>query len=173
MSSRLSKSLWRKTPKQKEDQVVYAPPPPPPDIDPVTLVVIGCGERGKVYADYALDSPYDCKVVAIAEPRVKTRQTFAQRHNIDQSLVFRDWEELLTASEETINTIGKRLADAAVITVQDHLHLAVTTAFARQGYHILCEKPMATTVDACIKMADAVEKAGVIFAMGHVVSGLQ
>ncbi|KAJ2924964.1 hypothetical protein H1R20_g12149, partial [Candolleomyces eurysporus] len=166
MSSKFSKSLWRKTSKPKEEQIVHIPPPPP-DIDPVTLVVIGCGDRGKIYSEYAVDNPYDCKVVSIAEPRAKTRQAFAQRHSIDQSLVFANWEELLAASEEVINTIGKRLADAVLVTVQDHLHLAVATAFAKQGYHILCEKPMATTVDACIEMAEAVKEAGVIFAMGH------
>lgn len=114
-----------------------------------------------------MDNPYECKVVAIAEPRAKTRQAFAQRHKIDQSLVFGHWEDLLTASEETINTIGKRLADAVLVTVQDHLPLAVVIAFAKQGYHILCEKPMATTVDACLEMVQVVKNAGVIFAMGH------
>ena len=47
------------------------------------------------------------------------------------------------------------------------MHMAVVLAFAEQGYHILCEKPMATTLDDCIKMEEAVKKAGIIFGMGH------
>ncbi|KAF9008907.1 hypothetical protein BDQ17DRAFT_1388604 [Cyathus striatus] len=144
MTSLLSntKSLWRK----------HAPSPI--STEPITLAVVGCGQRGKAYATYALASPTLCKVVAIAEPRPKTQQHFAHLHNVDNTL--------------TIATVGKRLADAVVIAVQDHEHLDVALAFAEQGYHILCEKPMATTLEDCLRMESAVKKAGIIFGMGHV-----
>ncbi|KAK7470812.1 hypothetical protein VKT23_002230 [Stygiomarasmius scandens] len=136
--------------------------------EPVTLVVIGCGQRGKAYSQYALQCPEACKVVAIAEPRPQTRIRFAAQHNVDNTLVFSDWKELHAASAETINTIGKRLADAVIIAVQDHLHVEVAVAFAEQGYHILCEKPMATSLQDCIKIEEVIKKTGVIFGMGHV-----
>lgn len=47
------------------------------------------------------------------------------------------------------------------------MHLEVTLAFAAQGYHILCEKPMATSLEDCVKIEAAVKKAGIIFGMGH------
>ena len=47
------------------------------------------------------------------------------------------------------------------------MHMQVVLAFAEQGYHILCEKPMATSIDDCIKIEEAVKKAGIIFGMGH------
>ncbi|EIW61227.1 streptomycin biosynthesis protein StrI [Trametes versicolor FP-101664 SS1] len=136
--------------------------------EPVTLAIIGCGQRGRGYAQYALQEPTLCKVVAIAEPRPKTRGIVAEAHAVDGTLVFESYEDLLKASADTIQTIGKRLADAVVIAVQDHLHMEVTLAFAAQGYHILCEKPMATSVEACVRMEAAVRKAGIIFGMGHV-----
>jgi len=49
-----------------------------------------------------------------------------------------------------------------------HLHAEVVDAFASQGYHILCEKPMATSLDDCFKIEAAVKDAGTIFGMGHV-----
>ncbi|KAF5388413.1 hypothetical protein D9615_000255 [Tricholomella constricta] len=136
-------------------------------VPPVTLAVVGCGQRGKAYSRYALQSPERCKVVAIAEPRPNTQSAFATKHSVDKTLVFDSWQALLAASAETISTIGKRLADAVVIAVQDHMHLDVALAFAEQGYHILCEKPMATSVDHCIKMEAAIKNAGTIFGMGH------
>lgn len=105
--------------------------------------------------------------MAIAEPRPRTRQHFAQLHDIDQTLVFEDWQELLAASSETIGTIGKRLADAVIVAVQDHMHLEVVEAFSKQGYHVLCEKPMATKPLDCLKMEAAVKGSGAIFGMGH------
>lgn len=88
-------------------------------------------------------------------------------HDVDKSLVFKTWKDFHAASAETIKTVGKRLADALVIAVQDHMHCEVVQAFAEQGYHILCEKPMATSIEDCIKMSAAVKKAGIIFGMGH------
>lgn len=111
--------------------------------------------------------PDQCKVVAIAEPRPKTQINFAELHKVDKTLVFGTWQELHAASAETLSTIGKRLADAVLVAVQDHMHVEVATAFAEQGYHILCEKPMATSLEDCIKMETAVKKANIIFGMGH------
>ncbi|KAI0082553.1 NAD(P)-binding protein [Panus rudis PR-1116 ss-1] len=136
--------------------------------DPVTIAVIGCGQRGQNYSVYALSDPTKCKVVAIAEPRPKTRKQFAETHKVDETLVFNTWQELHKASADTIKTVGKRLADAVIVAVQDQMHLEVTLAFAEQGYHILCEKPMSTNLEDCLRMEAAVKKAGVIFGMGHV-----
>lgn len=86
---------------------------------------------------------------------------------MDQTLVFGSWQDLHAASAETIGTVGKRLADAVIIAVQDSMHLEVALAFAEQGYHILCEKPMATSLEDCIKMEAAIKRAGTIFGMGH------
>ncbi len=47
------------------------------------------------------------------------------------------------------------------------MHAPVVHALAEQGYHILCEKPMATSPEECIRMADAVKKSGKIFGIGH------
>ena len=88
-------------------------------------------------------------------------------HNIDKTLVFNTWQELHAASTETISTINKRLADAVLVAVQDHLHAEVVDSFASQGYHILCEKPMATSLDDCFRIEAAVKYAGTIFGMGH------
>jgi len=107
------------------------------------------------------------KVVAMAEPRPKTRERFAATHKVDSKLVFEDWKDLVAASDEALKDVGKRLADAVLVSVQDHLHAEVTAAFASQGYHILCEKPMATTIEDCLKMQKAVNSAGIIFGMGH------
>ncbi|KAJ6629135.1 streptomycin biosynthesis protein StrI [Mycena sp. CBHHK59/15] len=141
---------------------------PPVPRSPVTLAVIGCGQRGNAYAEYALQCPELCKVVAIAEPRPKTQRRFADTQGVDGTLVFDTWQGLYAASEETINTIGRRLADAVVIAVQDHMHKEVVLAFAAQGYNILCEKPMATSLEDIIEIEDAIKKAGTIFGMGHV-----
>ncbi|KAF4619481.1 hypothetical protein D9613_005514 [Agrocybe pediades] len=166
-----TKNLWRRSMRLSDSPMDVAKTrtdAPQRTGEVVTIAVIGCGQRGKAYTQYALDYPNRCKVVAMAEPRPKTQKYFAELHGIDKTLVFNSWEGLLAASADTINTIGKRLADAVLIAVQDHLHAEVVVAFAAQGYHILCEKPMATDIKDCIRMEQAVKEKDIIFGMGHV-----
>jgi len=103
----------------------------------------------------------------MAERRPNTQRQFADLHSVNQTLVFTTWQDLLAASAEAIATVGKRLADAVVVAVHDQTHMEVTLAFAQQGYHILCEKPMATTIDDCLRIEQSIKDTGVIFGMGH------
>lgn len=50
---------------------------------------------------------------------------------------------------------------------KDPLHAPLVEVFAKQGYHILCEKPMATTIADCVKMVKDVKASGGVFGMGH------
>jgi predicted dehydrogenase len=121
----------------------------------------------KAYAVYAKSHPEKCKITAIAEPRTKARDSMAREYNINDKYAFGSWKDFLSASEESIANTKTRLTDAVLITVQDHLHAELVEAFAAQGYHILCEKPMATSIEHCLRMEESVKKAGVIFGMGH------
>jgi hypothetical protein len=48
----------------------------------VSMVVVGAGNRGTVYSNYALDRPDLCRVVAVAEPRAFAREKIAALHGI-------------------------------------------------------------------------------------------
>lgn len=52
---------------------------------------------------------------------------------------------------------------------QDHLHAEAVADFAKLGYHILCEKPMATTIADCVKMIRDVNESPTpaVFGIGH------
>ncbi|KAH7325481.1 NAD-P-binding protein [Rhizoctonia solani] len=148
-----------------QNQIVEERPPIGP---PVRLAVIGAGQRGKNYGTYALINPLHCTVVAIAEPRPETRERMAQAHQVAPDRVFNDWKDLLAAADAHDSQNGTKYVDAIVVTVQDHMHAEVVIPFAQRGYHILCEKPMATSPEECIRMADEVEKAGIVFAVCHI-----
>lgn len=60
------------------------------------------------------------------------------------------------------------LADVAVIATQDADHVEPAVALARQGCHLLLEKPMATSEADCERIVDAAEEAGVLLAVCHV-----
>ncbi len=126
---------------------------------PVSLLIVGAGSRGQGYAHYATAAPDRARVVGVAEPRRDRRERLALEHAIPGENVFDDW--LAAAGRE-------RFADAVLICTPDAEHEAPTLAFARQGYHILLEKPMAPTAEACRRIVGAVREAKVIFAVCHV-----
>ena len=76
--------------------------------------------------------------------------------------MFKTWQECLEAARE------EKLADAVIISTPDQLHAAPAIAFADLKYHILLEKPMATTAEDCRAIYDAVKRNGIILAVCHV-----
>nr|MDQ3612472.1 Gfo/Idh/MocA family oxidoreductase [Actinomycetota bacterium] len=99
------------------------------------------------------------RVVAVAEPRGLQREQVASEHGLPPHTMFRDWRELAARP---------RLCDAVLIATQDALHMEPAVRLADLGYHLLLEKPMATTEADCVRIVDAVEAAGVLGAVCHV-----
>lgn len=124
---------------------------------PVSLLVIGAGSRGAGYAEFAKHFPERARVVGVAEPREEHRARLVAEHNIPH--VFSDWREAAAQP---------RLADAAIVATQDAMHEEPSLALAKLGYHILLEKPMAPTEDACANIVRGVKDAGVLFGVCHV-----
>ncbi|MEU9303185.1 Gfo/Idh/MocA family oxidoreductase [Streptomyces sp. NPDC048269] len=125
----------------------------------ITLAVVGAGDRGTGYARWALAHPERASVVAVAEPRKVRRDRFAAVHALEAGAAVDDWRALAARG---------RVADAVLVCTLDREHLEPVLAFAALGYHVLLEKPMALTEDECRRIVDAVEQAGVILAVGHV-----
>ncbi len=126
---------------------------------PVSVVVVGAGVRGTGYARWARRYPDRAWVVAVAEPREVRRARFAAEHGIAAGNAAADWRQLAGRA---------RFADAVLICTQDRMHAEPAEAFAGLGYHILLEKPMAPDEAGCRRIVAAVEKAGVLLAVGHV-----
>jgi 1,5-anhydro-D-fructose reductase (1,5-anhydro-D-mannitol-forming) len=57
--------------------------------------------------------------------------------------------------------------DAVYISTTNDLHRGQTVAAAAAGKHVLCEKPLALTVEDAREMVDACERAGVTLATNH------
>lgn len=105
----------------------------------ITLAIIGAGNRGmEVYGELALRLPGEAKVVAVVEPDDYKRDELARRHGIPASHAFRGLHEFLSAG---------RLADVAVVTGPDPTHFESAVVALEQGYHLLLEKPVATSAE--------------------------
>lgn len=123
------------------------------------LIIVGAGNRGTGYADYIHAHPHAGRVVGVAEPREHPRRALAEKHGLAVDRIFNDWQSLAQQP---------RLADAVVIATQDAMHAEPSIAFAKLGYDILQEKPLAPNEEDCRRIVAAVREAGVLFAVCHV-----
>lgn len=127
---------------------------------PITAVLIGAGRRGfHVYGNYALKEKKKLKFIAVAEPIKARREKFANLHRIPSNRCYESWEDLLSQD---------KLANVAFICTQDQMHTEPTLLALEKGYHVLLEKPMAQTLENCIKIVKKVEETGRILGVGHV-----
>ena len=123
------------------------------------LIIVGCGQRGTNYALYATEFPDVVTVVAAADPNEQRLAKLSKVHNIPKSSQFRSWVEILKKP---------KFADAVAICTQDKLHCEPTVAFAKAGYNILLEKPMAVSIPECKMIFEAIRESNVILSVGHV-----
>lgn len=137
-------------------------------ICPVRVLVVGAGDRGENYSRSLRHLDY-VAVTGIADPRV------VRRRKIKQKCV-NDWFPSYLASEDHVKEYGdwtEALGDAdeydcVLVCVLDQLHRDVAVAFADKGKHILCEKPLATSLEHCQDIYNAIKRNNVLLAVGHV-----
>jgi predicted dehydrogenase len=113
------------------------------------LALLGAGSRGTfAYGGYATMNPHRVRFVAVAEPDAGRRQRFAEEHRIAPNRCFESWEELLAQPP---------LAEGLINATMDQVHVPSTLAALKAGYHVLLEKPMATSAEDCLRLVQAAE----------------
>jgi len=63
--------------------------------------------------------------------------------------------------------VDDREVDAVIVTTPEVLHAEQVTSAVRAGKHVLCEKPIAATLEEADAMIAAAHSAGVQFMVGH------
>jgi predicted dehydrogenase len=127
---------------------------------PINVVMLGAGGRGFYsYGNWILDHPEQIRVVAVAELDPARRERFARAHDLPPDRVFADHRALFAQGQ---------LADALINTTMDRDHVETTLGALETGYHVLLEKPMATTPHDCVRLVRAAESAGKMLHICHV-----
>jgi predicted dehydrogenase len=94
-------------------------------------------------------------IAAIADPDPHNRELFAKKYRVNG--VYEDHRAMLENEK----------LDAVVISSPPWLHACHVRDSAAKGLPILCEKPMATTLEDCRAIIDAGKKHNVYILMGH------
>ena len=120
----------------------------------IHIGIIGCGKIAQVrhIPEYAANP--DCVLCGFYNPSRARAEEMAAKYG---GKVFDTAEELL--ADESIEAVSICAANYA------HAELAIKALEA--GKHVLCEKPMAVTLEDCEAMVKAAQKSGKFLMIGH------
>jgi predicted dehydrogenase len=111
--------------------------------------LVGAGDIAEKRVAPALVAATRSHLVAVSRRQAQLAGAFAQRFGARRWHA--DWRDLVRDDE----------IDAVYVAAPVQLHAPITIAAAEAGKHVLCEKPMALTVDECDRMIWSADSAGV------------
>jgi len=115
----------------------------------VRVGIIGAGSAGLLHAlSYSL-IPGKAQLVAVCDVNENAAKGIAKAYKADRA--FTDYRKMLEQKD----------IEAVSVCLPHFLHAEVTEAAAEEGKHVLCEKPMATTLKECDGMINTTKRAGV------------
>ena len=126
---------------------------------PITVVIIGAGNRGRVYASYAKTYNDNIKVVGVSDIIESRCNRIADQHGVPQENRFGHYREVFERP---------KMADAVIIATPDDRHFEPCIKALELGYDVLLEKPVAPTEKECSEILKLSEKSGRIVAISHV-----
>jgi predicted dehydrogenase len=109
----------------------------------IRYALVGAGNIAQVAVLPAFEHAHEnSELVAIVSSDPEKREALTARYRVKHTGGYHDLEQVLARSS----------ADAVYVAVPNGMHREITERAARVGVHVLCEKPMAETVDDCQAM---------------------
>ena len=122
------------------------------------VCIVGCGYMGQIHAARWSRVP-EAQVVAVVDTDLQRAERLAHQYRLEP--YYLDYRE----------AIGLPQVDVVSVCIPTALHVDVSVAAAEAGKHVLCEKPMALTLEQADRMMAAAEanqvKLGVGFMRRH------
>ena len=120
---------------------------------PYGAAVIGMG-HGKSHAQAYRDNPAT-ELIAVCDKYIDKARAAADQFGA--AVATNDYREVLA---------DKRVDVVSVVT-PDKLHVEHAVAALQAGKHVLCEKPLALTVEGCTALVEAARAAQTVFMVGQ------
>lgn len=120
----------------------------------IGVAILGAGDIANIHIEAYKQLEGRCKIVAISDLFQDKAREKKEKYGLDCDVVG-DYKELL--NREDVNLVSICLPPAA--------HCQAAVDFLEAGKHVLCEKPMAPSLEECDKMLAASKKSGAILSV--------
>ncbi|MBN2558653.1 MAG: Gfo/Idh/MocA family oxidoreductase [Clostridia bacterium] len=126
---------------------------------PIEIAIVGCGNRGRVYGQYALDEPGRMRIKAVVEPNVYRRELTGDKFGVPADMRFGSLDAFISSGTEV---------DAVINATMDREHYATARAIIGAGYDMLIEKPVCLAKDELMELYGLAVEKGVRVMVCHV-----
>jgi predicted dehydrogenase len=114
-----------------------------------------------------MDGEIELVAGAFSSSPDKSRRQGAELH-LDPSRVYGSWQQMVEA--ESRLPLGDRIDFVSIVT-PNASHFVIARAFLEAGFHVICDKPMTTTLEDAEELCRIVKKQNAVFALTHTYAG--
>ena len=136
---------------------------------PIRLGMVGGGEGafiGGVHRIAArMDGHYRLVAGALSSDADRARRSGAAL-GLDASRTYASYEDMLRAERERDDGI-----EVVAIVTPNHLHAPIAAAFLKAGVHVICDKPLTTTLQDALALQRLARDSGLVFCVTHNYTG--
>ena len=125
----------------------------------IQVALLGCGDRGCIYADYALRNPEDMEIVAVVDNVPLKKETARVRYSLPENLAFDSVEAFIAAGI---------VCDIVIDATMDRAHYPTAMALLNAKYNVLLEKPVCPTKEELLDIQKAAHENGCKVIVCHV-----
>ncbi len=133
------------------------------------LGMVGGGPGGFIGAVHRIaariDDRYDLVAAALSSNPERGKAAARDLH-IAPDRAYGSFAEMAAAEAKRPDRI-----DVVSIVTPNHLHFGPAKAFLEAGFHVICDKPLTTTVEDAQTLAALVKKSGKVFGLTHNYTG--
>jgi predicted dehydrogenase len=115
----------------------------------------------------ALDGQVDLVAGAFSRDSANSQATGAQLY-VDPARVYRTYQDMAVAEAKLP---PDRRIDFVSIVTPNNAHFGPAQTFLNAGFHVICDKPLALTLQEAEELTRTVERTGLIFALTHNYTG--
>jgi predicted dehydrogenase len=131
------------------------------------LGMVGGGSGGFIGAVHRiaarLDDRYELVAAALSSDAERSLSGAKELH-IPRA--YRSFQEMAAAESKRADGI-----EVVSIVTPNHLHHAPAKAFLESGIHVICDKPLTTTLGDALDLAQVVKRSGLVFGLTHNYTG--
>jgi predicted dehydrogenase len=110
-----------------------------------------------------LDDRYELVAAALSSD---AERSMAGAKELHISRAYRSFEEMAASESKRADGI-----DVVSIVTPNNLHYAPAKAFLEAGIHVICDKPLTTTLGDALDLAETVRRTGLVFGLTHNYTG--
>lgn len=115
----------------------------------INVAIVGTGGIANLHVQGLLEFKDRCRIVALCDIYPEKAQAMKEKYGLDGATVFANHEDMLSS--------GVKI-DVVHVCTPPYVHASISIDCMNAGLNVLCEKPMAASLEECDRMLEAEKK---------------